>query len=74
MKDSFQLRSGSRFGFVHDLFGFKQADDQIEASTHGQSVSYEYILEKNPGYLSCGRSNKSYWWRRQQSITFLQMN
>ncbi|KAA4868824.1 ABC transporter substrate-binding protein, partial [Bacteroides fragilis] len=31
--------SGSRFGLVHDVFGFKQADDQIEASTHGQSVS-----------------------------------
>lgn len=43
--------SGSRFGLVHDLFGFKQADDQIEASTHGQSVSYEYVLEKDPGIL-----------------------
>ncbi|MFV0561348.1 MAG: siderophore ABC transporter substrate-binding protein [Enterococcus sp.] len=43
--------SGSRFGLVHDVFGFKQADDQIEASTHGQSVSYEYVLEKNPGIL-----------------------
>lgn len=43
--------SGSRFGLVHDVFGFKQADDQIEASTHEQSVSYEYILEKNPGIL-----------------------
>lgn len=43
--------SGSRFGLVHDLFGFKQADDRIEASTHGQSVSYEYVLEKNPGIL-----------------------
>lgn len=43
--------SGSRFGFVHDLFGFKQADEQIEASTHGQSISYEYVLEKNPDIL-----------------------
>lgn len=43
--------SGSRFGLIHDVFGFKQADDQIEASTHGQSVSYEYILDKNPGIL-----------------------
>lgn len=43
--------SGSRFGLIHDVFGFKQADDQIKASTHGQSVSYEYILEKNPGIL-----------------------
>ncbi len=33
-----------------EIFG-KQADDQIEASTHGQSVSYEYVLEKNPDIL-----------------------
>lgn len=42
---------GSRFGIVHDTFGFAQADDAIEASTHGQSVSYEYVLEKNPDIL-----------------------
>lgn len=42
---------GSRFGIVHDTFGFAQADDTIEASTHGQSISYEYILEKNPDIL-----------------------
>ena len=29
---------GSRFGLIHDTFGFKAADDKIEASTHGQSV------------------------------------
>lgn len=43
--------TGSRFGIIHDTFGFKQADDAIEASTHGQSISYEYILEKNPDIL-----------------------
>lgn len=43
--------SGSRFGIVHDAFGFAQADDQIQASTHGQSVSFEYVLEKNPDIL-----------------------
>ncbi|AYG00410.1 siderophore ABC transporter substrate-binding protein [Lactococcus allomyrinae] len=42
---------GSRFGIVHDTFGFKQADENIEVSTHGQSVSYEYVLEKNPDIL-----------------------
>lgn len=42
---------GSRFGIVHDTFGFQQADDQIEASTHGQNVSYEYVLETNPDVL-----------------------
>lgn len=39
---------GSRFGIIHDTFGFSQADDKIEASTHGQSVSYEYVLEQDP--------------------------
>ncbi|MGX6961166.1 siderophore ABC transporter substrate-binding protein [Vagococcus xieshaowenii] len=42
---------GSRFGIVHDVFGFKAADENIEASTHGQQVSYEYILETNPDIL-----------------------
>lgn len=42
---------GSRFGIIHDTFGFKLADENIEASTHGQSVSYEYVLEKNPDVL-----------------------
>jgi iron complex transport system substrate-binding protein len=42
---------GSRYGFLHDVFGFKAADEKIEASTHGQSITFEYILEKNPGIL-----------------------
>ncbi|MGY3749961.1 siderophore ABC transporter substrate-binding protein [Vagococcus acidifermentans] len=42
---------GSRFGLIHDTFGVKEADDQIEVSTHGQEVSYEYVLEKNPDIL-----------------------
>ncbi|WP_339316986.1 siderophore ABC transporter substrate-binding protein [Paenibacillus sp. FSL R10-2734] len=43
--------AGSRFGIIHDVFGFAQADDKIEVSTHGQSVSYEYVADKNPDYL-----------------------
>lgn len=43
--------SNSRFGVIHDVFGFKQADENIEATTHGQSITSEYILEKNPDYL-----------------------
>jgi iron complex transport system substrate-binding protein len=43
--------SGSRFGIVHDVFGVKQADENIEASTHGMNVTFEYIKEKNPDYL-----------------------
>lgn len=43
--------SGSRFGIIHDLLGVKTADDTIEASTHGQSVGFEYISEVNPDIL-----------------------
>lgn len=42
---------GSRFGLIHDVIGFKAADDKIESSTHGQSVSFEFVAEKNPDYL-----------------------
>ncbi|PYI56594.1 siderophore ABC transporter substrate-binding protein [Paenibacillus flagellatus] len=43
--------AGSRFGIIHDVFGFKPVDDKIEVSTHGQPVSFEYVVEKNPDYL-----------------------
>jgi iron complex transport system substrate-binding protein len=42
---------GSRYGFVHDVFGFKAVDENLEVSQHGQSISFEYILEKNPDIL-----------------------
>ncbi|MFC7395327.1 siderophore ABC transporter substrate-binding protein [Scopulibacillus cellulosilyticus] len=42
---------GSRFGLIHDVFGVKPADKNIKASIHGQSISFEYILDKNPDYL-----------------------
>ncbi|MDK8181406.1 siderophore ABC transporter substrate-binding protein [Paenibacillus sp. UMB4589-SE434] len=41
----------SRFGILHDVFGMTAVDPKIEVSTHGQSVSFEYIAEKNPDYL-----------------------
>ena len=41
----------SRFGLVHDVFGFEPADSNIEVSTHGQNVTFEYILETNPDIL-----------------------
>ena len=41
----------SRFGLIHDVFGVQPADEGIEVSTHGQSVSYEYILEQNPDII-----------------------
>jgi len=42
---------GSRYGFVHDVFGFKAVDENLEVSQHGQSITFEYILEKNPDVL-----------------------
>lgn len=42
---------GSRFGILHDQFGFSAVDEGIEVSTHGQNISFEYIMEKNPDYL-----------------------
>ncbi|MFZ7943384.1 MULTISPECIES: siderophore ABC transporter substrate-binding protein [Bacillaceae] len=41
----------SRFGLIHDVFGFGAADKNIEVSTHGQSITFEYIREKNPDVL-----------------------
>ena len=46
----------SRFGLIHDVFGFKPADEKIEVSTHGQNVSFEYIVETNPDILIRYRS------------------
>lgn len=42
---------GSRFGIIHDVFGIKPADQNIEVATHGQSVSNEFIQKINPDYL-----------------------
>ncbi|WP_054957776.1 siderophore ABC transporter substrate-binding protein [Paenibacillus dakarensis] len=42
---------GSRFGILHDVFGFTAVDPGIEVSTHGKDISSEYIVEKNPDYL-----------------------
>ncbi|MBD7907422.1 siderophore ABC transporter substrate-binding protein [Sporosarcina gallistercoris] len=41
----------SRFGLIHDVFGFTPADEGIETSTHGQNITFEYILETNPDIL-----------------------
>lgn len=41
----------SRFGLIHNEFGLKPVDENIEASTHGQKISFEYLVEKDPDYL-----------------------
>lgn len=42
---------GSRFAEIHDLYGLAPADPTIEATTHGQVISWEYILKTNPDWL-----------------------
>lgn len=43
--------AGSRFNIIYNELGFAPTDESIEVSNHGQSISYEYIAEKNPNYL-----------------------
>lgn len=43
--------ANSRFGFIHDNLRVTPAAADIEASTHGLSISSEYIQEKNPDIL-----------------------
>ncbi len=42
---------GSRFGMVFDDFNLKPVDENLEVSTHGQKINFEYILNKNPEYI-----------------------
>ena len=42
---------GSRFGVLHDAFGFAAADAKLNTSNHGQAVSYEFITKTNPDWL-----------------------
>lgn len=41
----------SRFGLIHDVFGLEPVDTNIEASTHGMNVSFEYVTEMDPDIL-----------------------
>ncbi|MGI6408310.1 MAG: siderophore ABC transporter substrate-binding protein [Thiopseudomonas sp.] len=42
---------GTRFGLIHDVFGMDMAAKDLAVGRHGQSVSYEFILETNPDWL-----------------------
>lgn len=41
----------SRFGILYNNFGFKNIDETLQDSTHGQQVSFEYVVDKNPNVL-----------------------
>lgn len=42
---------GSRFGWLHDELGVTPAIQDVEAATHGDPVSNEFVLQTNPELL-----------------------
>lgn len=42
---------GSRFGLIHDVFDIPAQDENIEDSTHGETVSFEYVKDQDPDML-----------------------
>ncbi|MEM7799149.1 MAG: ABC transporter substrate-binding protein [Chloroflexota bacterium] len=41
----------SRFGFIHDLLNVAPTADTMTAETHGDAISFEFILEQNPDVI-----------------------
>lgn len=37
----------SRFGLIHQAFGFTPITEEIDTATHGQNVSFEYLIKAN---------------------------
>ncbi len=42
---------GGRFGFIHDVLGVKETDENITSKGHGQVINFEYINKKNPDII-----------------------
>ncbi|GAB3352728.1 siderophore ABC transporter substrate-binding protein [Modestobacter lapidis] len=42
---------GARGGLIYDTFGVQPVVEDIQAATHGEPVSFEYLLETNPDHL-----------------------
>lgn len=42
---------GSRFGLIHDTFMVPPAVEDVEAATHGEAISFEFIAEAAPEIL-----------------------
>jgi iron complex transport system substrate-binding protein len=42
---------GSRFGWLHRSLDLPAAIEDVEAATHGEAVSFEFIREANPDWL-----------------------
>ncbi|WP_299953516.1 siderophore ABC transporter substrate-binding protein [uncultured Modestobacter sp.] len=42
---------GARGGLIYDTFGVQPVVEDIEAATHGEPVSFEFLLETDPDHL-----------------------
>lgn len=42
---------GSRFGVIHTELGIRPAAPDLTVATHGQAISFEFILKTDPDYL-----------------------
>lgn len=43
--------SGSRFGIIHDVLGFKEAEKGLGTQIHGTPVSSEFVQKANPDVI-----------------------
>lgn len=43
--------AGSRFGWLHAALGLPEAVEGVDAQTHGEAISFEFIAEANPDWL-----------------------
>ena len=43
--------TGGRFGWLHSAVGLPEAAPEIGASIHGESISFEFIRDKDPDWL-----------------------
>ncbi|MBD7956044.1 ABC transporter substrate-binding protein [Microbacterium sp. Sa4CUA7] len=41
----------ARGGLIYDVFGVQPVVEDIEAATHGEPVSFEFLLEQDPDFL-----------------------
>ncbi|MDL5351530.1 ABC transporter substrate-binding protein [Microbacterium sp. zg-YB36] len=41
----------ARGGLIYDVFGVEPVVEDVEAATHGEPVSFEFLLEHNPDFL-----------------------
>lgn len=42
---------GSRYGLIYDVMGLTPAVANVVASTHGQSISWEFVVMADPDYI-----------------------